>query len=252
MSVQQQLEQLLAITSWQPDVEYPLDVIHEGFRTTLLISRLDHMFQITLPSTDPYDPCLRILIFGETAYIDSVTTEPNCRIPQQHGGSWMMRLTNSLLCRLGVKEARLDDDARMLCGGRPKIIFLRIFQGRLSGWYQNFGYEPSFYEQEPNRILALETMRQLRELPAQQLYTESVESIQPNYKIYPEVLAELRRKYPPGEMNLGDYMMSVWQHNCTDYSRLEAFVRFTNGSWAPLVQSIEGLSEGINRNLCRR
>lgn len=197
---------------------------------------------VTLHSSDSFDPCLRINISNlrKSAYIETVGIDPSCKIPQSHGGSWLIRMANSFLCSIGVGEAFVDDDARLTCGTyKPKIILLRIFQGRYSGWYENFGYKPDFYRTEGNKTKALKAMQQLHDLPARELYRQSD----------PLLLSE---KYPPGNLNLGDYMISIWNEDCSDYSRLESFLRSTDGSWSPLIETIDRLDRLTNDELCRQ
>lgn len=148
--------------NWDDKLRHSLRIKYNNFETEIsILKSADELLQIYIPSNDEYDPCLRMYIGSHdgilSAYIDTVGIDDTCLIPKINGGTWIMNFVNWLLCYLGIISASLDDDARLKkCGGSPRLILLRIFQGRLSTWYENFGYTPSFIinqvmKQSPNK-----------------------------------------------------------------------------------------------------
>lgn len=236
---------------------YSVNFEFEGYVTTLVISKEFYPYRyfriIIVNSISSESPCLDLRIkedtnYGIVGYLYFIRASGNvkCKIPASSGGSWIMRMLGTLLCKIGVSVATLTDDSNIYCKGKIQVRFpiLRIFQGKRS-WYENYDYRPDFntarvrtkygsynYSQYLNDI---EMLREYKMSIIEKVLDNIDKYITVAKDFHKSVLSEdssqaknVLSKYSHMHKNLGKYMSDLWVMDCVAYSQMDKFLRTTS------------------------
>lgn len=240
------------------DREYALDIIYKKFESILIFKKNYEDLEIKIHTLDGSYSCLEIQVSaseredGESytlANIDSVSAG-NCLVPTIKTGTWIMGLANKIICILGVQEAYLVDESSIKCGNRDvRLLFLRVYRGNYSYWYENFGYT---YKNREKAILA---MKQLNSLPAKTINVGVKVNPKFNYKLTKEKMEHINyilEKYPPQDLSIGEYMSSLWDQNCELYADIADLLFFTIGPWSSYIRYLTVTGESLfNLDVCK-
>ena len=170
--------------------------LYEGVWVDLQITKFaGDRTLIVIPS------CLEIVVVGETSSINSL--KAGCDLPS---GTWLVNMSIDLLRNMGVKSINVTDSSRI---DGAILKYLRVFYGKFSSWYENFGFVPVEVDIPEVR----KAMYDLHHLPA------SVVD-------------------PEAEGYLGPYMMDVWNRDHKEYLALEKYIISDDVPWADLIYTI--------------
>lgn len=257
------------------NMAFIIPVVFKGFETILEISYTQEPYeQFNFKIGNELiaeNPCLHIRIYYDNGVVGKLVFVRSqnviCPIPEANAGTWMVELTNSIICSLGINTSYLEDDALIKCNDTSaKYAFVRIFRGETPSWYEKFGYEINLntarvQRRYPgyNKRQYDEDIVQLRNYPLSMILNglgnlEKVYNMTPapdNKSLLDDGIAAINafNRHPTTETTLGDYMSRLWKDHCGDYHIINKFLRNSsrpsidpNGNyfnWSPLYYRIE-------------
>lgn len=179
----------------------------------LLFQNKTHLIQLDNYSIDIGENLiLNPLIFSKsiTMHISQVKKD------NRYSGTYLMNLANALIYSLGFRYADLMDKSTILCSRDNKyspLIFLRIFEGKLSSWYENFGYQTKGGDKELMKQVAIFPMSTIKKY-VNQLFANKDNVDNVNNRKLMDIIYESEHE------TLGPFMVDLWRHNCDLYSYL--------------------------------
>lgn len=140
--------------SWEPatdidvtDDVYKFDYTYKDYTTTLTVSGYslgDIQIEIGY--------CLKLIIDRREQYctIETLNTRHvDCPLPDRNRGKWLVGLIDELMCKIGIYKIEVRDFTKKQCSltnSSVDFFLLRVFQGKSSSWYENFGFSPNYIQ----------------------------------------------------------------------------------------------------------
>ena len=184
-----------------------LIIVFEDWITQLNVKYHQHRIDIFLNDESQFNPCVFLSLTEETftdneitAHINFISAQHDCDMPSTQAGTWLIRMVDALVYALGCSIAQLYDGSQIECPNSSvfvSLIFLRIFAGRFSSWYENFGF------QTQDKAELVQLMQELYHLPIANFTSDVLED-------YPALQNE----------TLGSYMNRLWHMNCHAYDQM--------------------------------
>jgi len=132
--------------------------------------------------------CAGCSILPEGAHVEWIN-QKGCSVPETRKGTFVVEFVVVLLCSLGMKVIVLDDDARIFDG--VLLLFVRIFQGKFSSWYESFSFQPDISSE--NFIKAAKQLHSHRLASGDTVGTTMVKLLEFDRNIYISVFDLLRK-----------------------------------------------------------
>lgn len=231
--------------------KYTISFLFRNFETRILISFHKRYFKFKIKNNiQPTEPCLDLKIlhmdsnlYAELSYIRA---NNSCQVPTLRAGTWLVALTDELLCILGIPKSTLQDKAYIQCQNlQTRLLFIRIYNGQKS-WYQDrFNYHIDYNSTRLLNYYPLYTentynfdINSLINMPIQ-LIVENIEHLMTNTYTLDDVYNNMQQviensyntlqTYPPSVTEkLGNYMNRIWKTNCISYIHLQNFLELTS------------------------
>ena len=149
--------------------------------------------------------------------------------PETRSGTFAVELTVVLLCSLGLKKIVLEDEATLDPGA--SLLFIRIFQGKFSSWYESFGFEPE------HSVLDGE------ETDPEEPVIDKAEFLR---------LANSLYSFPLSRGKLGETMIRIWSFDKNAYGSMFGVLK-QHPTIGPLIKKIELFKDRSRYvKMCRR
>lgn len=164
-----------------------IPLIFDNYQTAL------NIINLIVPGN--YPPSLELNICKSGNKVYGFLDNTSLYVPGKNCGTWLLRLAISLSQSLGLPYIKLIDRAKIIDQGyNHKLLFIRIFQGKLSSWYQKFGF-----------VLKLGKSKYLQE----NLLTDMNFLYSTNLDINGQMIT-----------HLGSYMIQLWKSDKTEYGKI--------------------------------
>lgn len=124
---------------------YAIPLTFKNFETVIIVSKHKDSFEINIVNKKG-KYCLEFIIMVQKSnvygYLDMVKVLPNCIIPSSKSGTWMVNLVSALGKSLGLYYIELVDRAKVKNKDHieEKLWLIRVYSGKYSSWYEEFGY----------------------------------------------------------------------------------------------------------------
>ena len=235
--------------------KYKVPLTFENVPTDIIVIFGKRDYEIIMGESA--EPCLHIKIgsdfIGEIKYIrtTSPTRQLKCKLSPKNPGSWLVRLSEAVLCKLGIKKSRLQDEATLRCNNNStsnyRFLLYRILNGKRS-WYQdsfsyiptfsslyiknNYGYYDSYlYNVDIDTLLAM-PMQVFAKIVEN--HTEMSSILRTAYEDDIEKIGlmldiqQIFETFPIKDQVFQDYMLDLYQQDCESFSLMSKFLDNTS------------------------
>lgn len=233
------------------------EIIFKGIKTKIWImyNTEENIIIIKLTNNINSTECLNLeitennsKIIGYISYVRTPYGTLSCTVPKDRVGSWLIKLSQSMLCSIGVSYLHLIDAATVLCKETDinySLSMYRIYHHKKT-FYESFGFKSSNKDYDnlvkkfrninsivlmDFKYINLNEIKKFYQLNKENtkfdidLYfkLDNIDIIIKSYDKVINILSDLKTQ-PNINKSLCNYMSSLYNIDCKKYALLDEFI----------------------------